>query len=333
MTRLLYIGNFRPSHSTENHVAATFRSLGWDVAQAQQDELSGRAAWAALSTRAREADLVLYTKTHRWGLDANMARTLWATLSRLEIPTASLHLDLYWGIPEREVLFRDDPLFTVRHVFTADGDPHPWDRYGIRHRWLRAGVFADEAFPGAPDEKWSRYKVAFIGSSVGYHRQWPYRERMLAALGSWFGDDLLVYPRRGQSALRGWALNDLYASVPVIVGDTMSFAKEKARYWSDRVYETLGRGGYLIMPRIDELQRELAEVPSVEWYEWGDFDELIRKVQNAVDAIQWRPSARASAVDEGSRWIRHNATYTHRVVQMLDALRLPYKVPSWLEPA
>lgn len=333
MPKLLYIGNFGPAHSTENHVAASFRSLGWDVIQAQEDELRGRATWTALWQRAHEADLVLYTTTHRWGLPPDQARTLWSSLRARAIPTAALHLDLFFGIPARERTIGDHPLFQVQDVFTADGDPHPWSSYGIRHHWLRPGVYADECKPGTYRARWSRYTVAFVGTTSSYHREWPYRERMLSALGDRFGDKLLVYPRAGQPAIRGWALNDLFASVPVFVGDSMSFERVHARYWSDRAYEVTGRGGFLVMPRIDALREELREVPSIRWYEWDDYEGLCDLVASLAAEFRKDPAKRVAAVEQGSRWVRMHASYANRVMEMLDVLGLPYTMPAWLAVA
>lgn len=249
--RVLWIGNWRPAHSTENHLAASLRGLGWDVAQAQEDECVHE--WDALWARAHQADLVGYTRTQSMGLPKAKAETLWRSLAAAGIPTVSYHLDKFIGL-DRERFVRDrDPLFTTSRVFTADGDPHPWARWGVRHSWLRAGVLADECRPGTPNGRWAGYDVAFVGTSQRYHREWRYREQMLATLKARFGDRLLVVPRQGQPAVRGWALNDLYATVPVIVGDSLALNRERSLYWcADTETEVLTRRGWL---RYDEVRR------------------------------------------------------------------------------
>ena len=323
--RLLYIGNFRPAHSTENHIARSFASLGWDVLPVQEDEVAG--AWGSLHERAHQADLVLYTRTQSMGLTKHKADTLWASLEANGVPTASVHLDKFVGLDRETLVHAGDPLFTTRFVFTADGDPHPWARWGVRHQWLRAGVLADECKPGAVDGRWAGHDVAFVGTSVRYHREWKYRERMLAAMQAEFGDRLLIVPRPGKPAVRGWALNDLYATVPVVIGDSLSIERERSRFWSDRAYETCGRGGFLVHPRIDALRAELAAVESIRWYEWNDFDGLASQVHDLVDLFKADPERRRMAVEQGSAWVRDNCSYAVRVAEMLDTIGLPYCAP------
>lgn len=326
--RCLYIGNWRPSHSTENHVATSLRTLGWDVAQAQEDECAEE--WGRLWTRAHEADLVIYTKTHSMGLPRDKATTLWQSLAAIDIPTVSYHLDKFFGL-KREAMVRDrDPLFTVSNVFTADGDENPWARYGVRHSWLRAGVLADECKPGRVNGKWAGYDVAFVGTSIHYHREWRYREQMLGALKGRFGDRLLVLPNPTQPAVRGWALNDLYATVPVIVGDSLAFKHERSLYWSDRAYETCGRGGFLVHPRIDALREELLLCDSIRWYEWGEFDSLCDQVADLVALFKADPERRALTTTQGSNYVRDHCTYTHRMIEMLRVLDLPFVCPPWM---
>ena len=323
--RLTYIGNFRPSHSTENHIADTFAELGWTVAKVQQDEADRR--WPRVVNEAMRSDLVLYTRTHSWG-DPIHAMSLWQQCAEKGIRTATFHLDLFIGIErERDVRRRHAPFHTGT-VFTPDGDhDRQWEVYGVNHQYLRAGVYREEAKPGARDPHYEPFDVAFIGSSHGYHREWDYRQRLLGWLAGQYGDRFLLAPRRGQPAVRGQALNDLYATVPVIVGDSLCIYKEHSTYWSDRVYETIGRGGFLVMPRIDALQRELETVESVAWYEWGDFDGLRVVIDGLLDTFQQDPNARALAVAQGSAWVRDHASYRNRVIEMLDVLGLSYCEP------
>lgn len=322
MARLTYIGNFVPPHSTENHIAATFADLGWQVTWVQQDRAAD--VWDDVLRAVAGADLVLYTRTHSWGdLPRDRAEALWFGLAKRGIVTATFHLDLFIGLDRERDVARRDPMFTTAHVFTPDGDHDAlWRRYGVNHHWLPPAIYRPDARPGAPDPRWAGYDVAFVGSSRRYHHEWPHRQRLIAHLQATYGDRFLLVPRDGIAPVRGDALNDLYATVPVIVGDSLAIRREETRYWSDRVYETVGRGGFLLMPFIEALADELQpdDVPSVDWWTFDDFDSLDVRIDHWLDAFATDPNLRQSITATGSAWVRDHASYHDRVRQMLATI-------------
>lgn len=326
--KVTYIGNFRPAHSTENHLAATLTDLGATVVVVQQDEAD--AHWPRVTNEALSSDLVLYTRTHSWG-DLPRGDRLWEACAEAGVRTASVHLDLFIGITREEDVVRRDPLFTTGTVFTPDGDhDEEWRGYGVNHEYLRAGVLRDEARPGVRSPHYEGFDVAFVGSSFRYHQEWQYRQRLLAFLEAEYGDRFLLVPRRGEPAVRGQALNDLYATVPVIVGDSLCLNRERATYWSDRPYETVGRGGFLVMPHVDALAEEFYYADALVTYPWDDFPALRRTVDRHVEMFRDAPEMRDAMTGASSAWVRDHASYTNRVIQMLDTLGLPYSVPASL---
>ncbi len=173
--RILYIGNFGPSFSTENHVGESLRELGVEVVQAQENAFTLQ----ELDGMARDVDLLLYTRT--WGLRGDALR--WIT--QLPIPTASYHLDLYAGLSRGRDL-RLDPFWRTQHVFTPDGGSEAFFRaQGIRHHYLKPGVYGAECYladvdPGVAAD------VCFVGS-YDYHPEWPYRRRLVDFLSETYG--------------------------------------------------------------------------------------------------------------------------------------------------
>ena len=90
----------------------------------------------------------------------------------------------------------------------------------------------------------------------------------------------------------GVDINNLYASARVMVGDSCFAGAD--RYWSDRVPEVLGRGGFLIFPKTPGL-----EIPGLVTYEPGNIDDLIKKINYWIDddhqkAARRDPPANAS---------------------------------------
>lgn len=309
-----YIGNFRHDHCTEVHIARSFQALGWDVVQFQEDERPpdwGR-KW---HERMRACDLVLYTRT--WGLPAPAAQLLFKRLARDRIPTASFHLDLFFGL-DRAHLVRTDPLFKTAYVFTADGGHEDeFRKAGVNHHWLRPGVVADECVPGRYRPEFD-HDVVFVGSEDHYHLEWPWRRLLISWLRYTYGERFARYgPGNPDRTTRGQDLNDLYASAKVVVGDSLMLGPH---YWSDRPYETVGRGGFLIQPRTPcgSLESELREQEHLDYYDVGNLDEL----RTVIDHWLAEPDERERVRKAGQEFVAAHCTYTQRVAEMLEVIGL-----------
>lgn len=243
--RILYLGNFASEHSTENHLLETLRDMHHIVYPIQEN--SPRPAQDAadlIAGLSPPPDLVLYTRT--W--DFAGASQLWQTCRARGIATATVHLDLFFGV-HREHLVRENPMFRTQHCFTADGGHQTeFAEAGVNHHFLPPGVLKRYCYLGVPNDR-DRCDVLFVGSpQPPYHPEWPWRGQLLDALRQKYGTR---FAHRGvdQDRVRGPALNNLYASAKVVVGDSLMLSP---MYWSDRVPETLGRGGVLATTCIDD---------------------------------------------------------------------------------
>jgi hypothetical protein len=318
--RVVHLGNFRPAHSTEHDYRRALEGLGHRVVPLQQDEVSRTAILAA----AEGADLVLYTRTHGWPCAARTET--WRTIERRGTRTASVHLDLFYGLGQPGRFDPDDPLFTTGTVFTPDGDHDDWwASHGINHRYLRAGVDRASCYLADVPMRDDGVDVIFVGTDRGYHPEWPHRRQLLSHLRDAYGERFRKYGGREGPTVRGRALNELYASTPVVVGDTLSFERERATFWSDRVYETLGRGGFLIHPAILPLAREVGYIA----YEFGNWDDLDHCIDSCLaHRLETNRDNRATMIG----WVRDYCTYTHRAAELLHALDLAPSPAEQLEP-
>lgn len=285
--------------------------LGHTVVRMQEDEVS----WADRLGACRYADLFWWVQTydlaHHW--DQAEARTAVEKLNGM-LPTVSQHLDLWHGLARADQL-AVEPFFRTRYVFTADGDHDDgWAALGVNHRWLPPAVYGPECVPGAPRSLF-RSDIAFVGSWRGYgHAEWwPQRRAMLDFLRRRYRSRLRFWPRG--RAVRGADLNDLYASVKVTVGDSC-FADRSTRYFSDRAFETVGRGGFLVMPYIPALAEMLTEREHCAYYTPGDLDELGATIDHYLADDGERERIRAA----GQAHVAANHTYAHRVQAVLDVL-------------
>lgn len=311
--RVAYIGNFQHQHCTEVHVAAALEELGCRVKRLQEnsDDLP------LIERYGVAADLLLYTRT--WGFIDHFPDAI-AMMRRCEeagTVTASFHLDLYLGL-SREVTLEGDPFWSTGWVFTPDGDPASaavFAERGIQHVWSPPAVHGPECIPGRRRDDLAA-DVVFVGSYPYPHPEWSYRDELVQWLSARYGPRFRRYGG-GSTVIRNADLNDLYASAGVVVGDSLCPGFTKPGYWSDRLTETLGRGGVLVWPRIagvEELGFDLDGGHAL-GYTFGDFDELERQVEWCLA----HPEEARAMADRGQRYVRENHTYAHRLAALLEA--------------
>lgn len=322
MSRVIYIGNFGPEHSTETHVRQALEANGHEVAAVQEnDELAWELRWWPWNA---QPDVVMWTRTKSLS-DQIPHHTKIAVLDycrRSGIPTVGYHLDRWWGLPRETDILAGDPFFRVSTLVTADGGhDKEWADAGVNHLWMPPGVSEFECVPGTFEEAYAS-DVAFVGSwQGGYHPEWAHRDQLVGWLMATYGDRCRFWPQPGQPAMRGAPLRDLYASVKVLVGDSCLVPNRDgspvARYWSDRVPETLGRGGVLIHPWVDGMNF----IGGVHLFYWelGDWEALRSLIDFAVDMSD---EARAMFRDGARRRILNGDTYTIRMRQLWDHLGL-----------
>lgn len=317
--KIAYVGNFSQPFCTEVHIAATLQDLGHSVERLQENELQ---PWWASDMVAAGADLVLYTRT--WGQYVTLEHL--AQLREGGITTASYHLDLYVGL-KREDGLDDDPFWRTDFVFTPDGDPasaEVFERKGINHHYIKPGVFKGECYINAKEE--SRFAlgndVVFVGggSPTGEgpqygHEEWPYRGELLKFLKDTYGDRFSKYGYP-QETIRNDRLNQLYANSKVVVGDSLCLGFSHPYYWSDRVYETLGRGGFIIHPFIPGMDEEFTDGENIVFYDFADWDQLKQKIDYWLANDAERELVRRN----GHEFVKNNATYHDRLTQALDII-------------
>lgn len=316
--RIAYVGNFSQPHCTEVHIAATLEDLGHEVVRIQETEYRTDENWVE---RVFDCDLFLYTRT--WGRMVE-PRDL-ETLRQQNIPTASYHLDLYVGL-QRESGLDNDPFWRTDYVFTPDGSQKAADVFrakGINHYYMKPAVFKGECYVKNPDPTVPLGNdVVFVGggSPTGEgpqygHREWPYRGQLLKFLKDTYGQRFSKWGWP-QETIRNDRLNQLYANSKVVVGDSLCLGFDHPYYWSDRVYETLGRGGFLIHPYIKGMEEEFTDRQNIVFYEYNNFTQL----RELIDYYLVHDEEREAIRRAGHEFVKTSATYHNRLGQMLEAV-------------
>lgn len=303
--KLIYVGNFIPPYSTENYIKKTFEKLGWVVDSIQESEIGISISVDEVIERSWGCKFLLYTRT--WTRTGALYKEI---LEKIKIPTVSFHLDLYLGI-SRGNNIQEDTFFGSDYVFSADGGhQREFKKLGINHYWLPPAIYEGECYLAKKTKREYQKDVIFVGSYY-YHKEWPYRRFLI----DWLKDN---YGKRffhvGENIeIRGPELNILYASAKVVVGDSLY----SPYYWSDRVPETIGRGGFLVHPLVDGLDKYFVYGRHLIPYWYGDF----RTLKTIIDYYIEHDSEREKIKLAGYRWVKKHHTYTNRVRQMLKILK------------
>lgn len=334
---VIQIGNFDPPHSTENHLAIALEANGHKVIKMQENAASTFVAMSNFGTWPVKPDFILWTRTG-WDwkavfgtgtLDAeNFALGLQRSMLRIArlqgVPTVAYHLDIFHRL-NRAHLVNIEPFFSCDLVVTADGSSdEKWAEAGVNHLWFQPGVSRGECGLGTARDEFAS-KIAFVGSWQGhYHDESKHRHALVEWLRKNYTRDCAFWPKPNQPAVRGADLRDLYASVDVLVGDSCFSGDGIGAYSSDRIPESLGRGGYLLHPHTPRVTDGSLTPVGRSWLAgqhltcWDAFnwDELGASIEWALThADERRTIARA-----GREFTLAGHTYEARMNQLVDAL-------------
>ncbi len=303
MFNILYFGSFSKPYDTEVYVANTLEQLGHFVNRYETPKMNRRQFEGLL---AQNWDCVLFSKG--W-FDFSEVEVL-EILSRYKGLTMGWFWDLCWETNREEIAVRHH-LFRSKVVLTSDGGhQEQWEKFKMNHRTLRQGIYSPEAVLGTPKEKY-KYDVAFVGSMVHEAAYgWKHRSELINFLKLTYGERFKLFGNGEE--IRNLELNDLYASVKVVVGDSVY----SPNYWSNRLYETLGRGGFLIFPKIEGLEKEVEYYKHLVPYQIGDWKGLREKIDYYLTHDNERNKIRLA----GFEHCKKNLTYEIRCKELVKII-------------
>ena len=301
-----FIGNFEAPHSTENDRAWAFNSLGHNVTAFQESKVTADDIIGNLTG----LDLVVYSHTHGWQIEG-LDRVFQSIRSR-GIKIISVHLDR-WAWLDRQKDVGKEATWKVDHMFMADASPEAeelYDKFKLSWSYLKPGVDERGTYMAVPDPVRYPHEIIFVGSH-GYHKEYAFRPKLIDFLKKTYGDRFGHYGGDGLGTVRGHDLNVLYASAKIVVGD--SCFGDRPKYWSDRVTETLGRGGFLLHPKVADLPLNLMGN-----YKAGDLNDVKDKVDLWLKQDNDRKKVRLA----GFNHVKKHETYTNRAKEVIDALEI-----------
>lgn len=295
---LILIGSFLNFHD-EGYIAQAFEDLGWCVKRFEASNTISDQILSEIETKKYQFVLTV----NRELKDGNFKKILG------KIKTVFWLFDLYFGT-QREYLLQINPLFNSDFVFSTDGGHQKeFKELGINHFCLRQGIYKSEAYIGRSRKEFEN-DIIFVGTINSID---PNRDKLIDFLQRTYGKQFKWWGRSGPNEIRGKDLNDLYASTKIVVGDSCY----SPNYWSIRIYDVLGRGGFLIFPKIPGLENEFVYDKHFVSYEHGDYQDLKKKIDYYLEHIEERNKIKL----EGFKYCRENYNFKSRCQNLIEIIQ------------
>jgi hypothetical protein len=317
MYRIVFVGNHGVNYSSETHHKKTLESMGHEVVALQEGQATGE----QILEESMNSDLLVFVHTHGWVTPGASMATVFNALKRIGIPTITFHLDLWLGLKRQTDLETDSFYKTIGHFFTVDKLMADWfnENTEVKGHYIHAGVFDQECILQEKDARLVAHNndVIFVGSK-GYHKEWGYRPTLINWLQDTYRDKFTHVGGDGTGTVRGLMLNHVYANSKVAIGDSLCINFDYPWYWSDRVYETLGRGGFMIHPYIKGMEEDFEDGKHLVFYKFGDFADLQTKIDYYLEHDEEREAIRKA----GHEHVKGNHTYKNRWTEILKEIGL-----------
>lgn len=311
--KIAFVGNFSVDFTSETHWAKSLESLGHTVVRMQEN----RTPTEVILTQSLGCDVFVWVHTHSYRVQGNLKMIdLLKQLKKAGIPTVAYHLDLYMGINRWKEYDKDPYLHGLEHFFTVDKFMADWlnENTSTKGHYLPAGVFDKECVLLPP--QMVRYDVVFTGSR-NYHSEYPFRPQLIDFLKKTYGLRFIHIGNDGDiGPRRGLDLNQIYRNAKIVVGDTLQIGFDYPYYYSDRLYEVPGRGGFSIFPDIKGVEENYEPNKEIVLYKHGDLQDLKEKIDYYLSHHDERESIRVAGFERTKR----DHTYVNRWKTILETI-------------
>lgn len=318
MAKIAFLGNFSVPYCSESQYRVELQKLGHEVIALQETQATTEQTLKAAS----ESDMFFWVHSHNAPNPGNL--TMLQVLENLrvrKIPSVAYHLDLYYGL-DRWKEYENSDYFKVDYFFTVDRKMAEWfntntNTLGV---YLTGGAFTDQCYMADYDPLYAS-DIAFIGSK-GYHPEWQWRPQLIDFLRITYGARFTHWGGDGKELVREEKFNKVCASTKVIVGDSLSLNFNYPYYWSERVYNVTGAGGFILHPYIEGLEEEfdlddpLLDPGELATFKFGDFDNLKRQIDFYLENEKRRSHVRHNGMER--TWRDH--TYLKRMGTILETV-------------
>ena len=328
--KILFVGNFvrgTSGYATEGYLATALESLGHEVTRIHGQKQNNV---DLIFKKSEGHNLFMYSP--KWPLQEAMNHDgLWLIqkLRQQGITTVSYHQDAHIGLQGRdEKVNLSDPFWACDFVFTADGGKqNEFLQRGINHFFLSPAVPAEGCYKGEFHKEYAA-DIAFIGTcDGGRHALWSFRKRLLTWLRTTYSDQFKMWgPHSGSRPVqvRNKELNNVIASTKIIIADGRivdDTNKNPGYYWSNRMFEIPGRGGFMLAPTIQGFEAFMIEGKHYVSYDHqnGEMQDF-SKLQTTIDYYLTHDNERETIRKAGYLHVKEHHTYKHRMAFMLSVI-------------
>lgn len=291
---ILYVGKHNSGgNDDEGAIAHALDTLGHKVTRIQEKK-----GIRVLDPRYANTDLVLF---HKW-YDLDI-------IKKIPYPKVFWYFDLVNyadnGIQTRcqeRIRWMHNTTPYVDLGFCTDGDWVNQDRTK-KLICLRQGADIRKVGMGTPSEE--RTPILFTGIKTNAGNQ---RANFVATMASRYGNKFL----HKSEGVYGKELADLIASSRIVVAPDSPVTDN---YWSNRVYLTLGFGGFLLHPLCQQLQGHYTHGKQIIYYEGR------RDLYDRIEYYLYNPTDRKAISQAALERTIKEHTYTHRVETLLNIVK------------
>jgi len=209
------------------------------------------------------------------------------------------------------------PLANSDLVLLPDGlNQKDWRSLGINQYCVRQGIYHESCFVGDKIKDFDK-DIIFIGTvNDGFYN---YRKPLINFLTEKYGDKFLHLGSNNSDEVRDKQLNDVIKSSKIVVGDSIYVPY----YWSNRIYETMGRGGFFLHPYVEGIDKE---------YEVGYHFDIYKNLDDLgtkIDSYLKDKKLRNKMAREGMKHTLKNHTLLNRSAQVMNIITNELESRSW----
>jgi len=265
--KIAFIGKFNKVYDEEGKARA-LESLGHEVVR-YDEMVFNRSPHNSTSTLlSQNPDVLIYTK-----LRIPQAEELLKESRDRGITTVCWVPDLYFGLDREHLIQEKSPIFTSDFVFTPDGgNQHQFEKMGVNHVCVRQGIpeeyLCEQNTPDADRD----LDIVFIGTCQSVHG--ARRKNLLNYLQHTYGNKFHWFGKTGDNEVRESELQKIYNRSKIVIGDCVPSPK----YWSNRVYEVMGRGAFLLHPRVEGIEDCFIDGQHASFFEMDNYADLSSKI-------------------------------------------------------
>jgi len=293
--KILFIGKFQKLHDEEGKALALER-VGFEVIRAEEDKFNHNNECYRLLIK-HKPDYVFYTKLRIPG-----AQKFMNFCHLNQIITCCWVPDLYFSLPREHEVQEKIPMFQGDFVFTPDGgNNEKFNKLGINHYCVHQAIPEESCRELARDIR-KEIDILFVGT-VAPPIHGESRKRLIEHLAEKYGNKFAWAGHSSRPQVRGNELTLIIQKSKIVIGDCVA----SPYYWSNRVYETIGRSGFLLHPYVEGIREEFPD-SGMAYYERDNFEDLDNKIEYYLK----NPAERNKIVSAGFEYVTKNHTLDNR---------------------